>query len=156
MFFCFCFCFLFCFVFVFVFLVCLFCFVFFFFDFVCLFVCFILFPWLSKKLSQLPNLELDSLLSRFYGLVRTKKILWMGYIKQMLAALLFEEWKKIIVPSVKFNLGLLFNLAHQASVNSKPRLNFTSGTVIFHPFQLWADNIKYCILYALVWGAYSY
>ena len=30
-------------------------------------------PWLSKKLSQLPNLELDSLLSRFYGSVRTKK-----------------------------------------------------------------------------------
>ena len=29
--------------------------------------------WLSKKLSQLPNLELDGLLSRFYGSVRTKK-----------------------------------------------------------------------------------
>ena len=36
---------------------------------------FLLFPWFSKKLSQLPNLELDSqLLSRFYGSVRTKKI----------------------------------------------------------------------------------
>ena len=34
---------------------------------------FLLFPWLSKKLSQLPNLERDSLLWIFYGLVRTKK-----------------------------------------------------------------------------------
>ena len=34
---------------------------------------FLLFPCLSKKLSQLPNLELDSLLSRFNGSVRTKK-----------------------------------------------------------------------------------
>ena len=33
----------------------------------------LLFPWLSKKLLQLPNLELDSLLSRFYGSIRTKK-----------------------------------------------------------------------------------
>ena len=37
-------------------------------------VCYLLlFPWLSKKLSQLPNLELNSLLSRFYSSVRTKK-----------------------------------------------------------------------------------
>ena len=35
-------------------------------------VSFYYFPDL-KKLSQLPNLELDSLLSRFYGSVRTKK-----------------------------------------------------------------------------------
>ena len=34
---------------------------------------FLLLPWLSKKLSQLPNLELNTLLSRFYGSVRTKK-----------------------------------------------------------------------------------
>ena len=34
---------------------------------------FLLFPWLSKKLSPLPNLELDSPLLRFYGSVRTKK-----------------------------------------------------------------------------------
>ena len=34
---------------------------------------FLLFPWLPKKLSQLPNLELNSLLSRFYGSVWTKK-----------------------------------------------------------------------------------
>ena len=33
-----------------------------------------LFPWLSKNLKQLPNLELDSLLPRFYGSVQTKKI----------------------------------------------------------------------------------
>ena len=36
-------------------------------------VSFYYFPWLSKKLSQLPNLELDSLFSRFYDSVRTKK-----------------------------------------------------------------------------------
>ena len=37
---------------------------------------FLLFPWLLKKLAQLPNLELvrvDSLLSKFYGSIRAKK-----------------------------------------------------------------------------------
>ena len=63
-----------------------------------------------------------------YGL----KNLWMGSIEQIMTALLFREWKKIIVPSVKFNLGLLFISALLASVNSRPRLNFTSGTIIFH------------------------
>ena len=33
----------------------------------CVYFFFLLFPWLSKKLSQLPNLELDNLLNRFYG-----------------------------------------------------------------------------------------
>ena len=64
----------------------------------------------------------------WYGLEN----LWMGCIKQILTALLFGEWWKMIVPSVKFNLGLLFILALQASVNSRPRLNFTTGTIIFH------------------------
>ena len=35
-------------------------------------VIFYYFPWLSKKLSQLPKLELDSLPHRFYGSVQTK------------------------------------------------------------------------------------
>ena len=35
-------------------------------------VSFYYFPDSRKKLSQLPNLELDSLLYRFYSLVRTK------------------------------------------------------------------------------------
>ena len=35
-----------------------------------------LFPRLSKKLKQLPNLELDSLLSRFYGSVQTNFYEW--------------------------------------------------------------------------------
>ena len=39
----------------------------------------LLFPWLSKKLSQLPNLELDSLLSRFYGSVQAKKSMYGVY-----------------------------------------------------------------------------
>ena len=32
----------------------------------------------------------------------------------------------------KFNLGLPFNSALRASVNRRPKLNFTSGTIIFH------------------------
>ena len=47
---------------------------------------FLLFPQLSKKLSQLANLELDSLLSRFYGSVRTKISM-----NEILTALLFGE-----------------------------------------------------------------
>ena len=34
----------------------------------------------------------------------------------------------------KFNLGLLITSALQASMNSRPRLNFTSGTINFHHF----------------------
>ena len=40
------------------------------------------------------------------------------------------EWWKIIVPEVKFNLGLIFT--DGAEVNSRPRLNFTEGTIIFY------------------------
>ena len=92
---------------------------------------FLLFSWLSKKLSQLPNLDLDRLLSRFYGSAWTKNLL-VGCMKQILTALLFGEWEKIIVPSVKFNIGLLFTSALRVSVKSRLRLNFTSGTIIFH------------------------
>ena len=42
-----------------------------------------------------------------YGL----KNLRMGCIKQILTALLFREWQKIVVPLVKFNLGKLFTSA---------------------------------------------
>ena len=41
------------------------------------------------------------------------------------------RWK-IIVPEVKFNLGLLFTKARRAEVNSRQRLNFTEGTIIFY------------------------
>ena len=41
-------------------------------------VSFYYFPDSRKKLSQPTNLELDSLLSRFYGLVRAKKIYELG------------------------------------------------------------------------------
>ena len=67
----------------------------------------LLFPWLSKKLSQLPNLELDSLLSRFYGSVRTKNIYEWG-VQNKYWLLFFRGMVEIIVPSVKLNLGLLF------------------------------------------------
>ena len=66
---------------------------------------FSLFPILSNLL-QLPNFELNSLLSRFYSSIWSKKKkLWMRCIKQKLTALLFREWEKIIAPSVKFSLG---------------------------------------------------
>ena len=41
--------------------------------------------------TQVPNLELDSLLSGLYGSVWTKKKLLMGCIEQILTALLFGE-----------------------------------------------------------------
>ena len=67
------------------------------------------------------------------------------------------------------HLGLLFTSALLASVNSRPRLNFTSGTIIFHyspheqsslvyyrvlivqPFKYWyllliKQSFKYCYL----------
>ena len=95
-------------------------------------VCYcLLFPWFSKKLSQLPNWELGSLLSRFYDSVRTKKSM-NGVYKTNIDCSFMGEWYKIIVPSVKFNLGLLFTSVLRASVNSRPRLNFTLVTIIFH------------------------
>ena len=33
---------------------------------------------------------------------------------------------------MKINLGLLFTEGRRAEVNSRPKLNFTSGTMIFH------------------------
>ena len=44
----------------------------------------------------------------------------------------WEEWWKIIVPEVKFNLSLLFTEARKAEVNSRSRLNFTEGTIILY------------------------
>ena len=41
----------------------------------------LLFPWLLKKLSQLPNLELGSLLCRFYGSVRYGLKIYNGVYK---------------------------------------------------------------------------
>ena len=35
-------------------------------------------------------------------------------------------------PEVKHNLGLLFTEARRAEVNSRPRLSFTEGTIIFY------------------------
>ena len=75
-----------------------------------------------------------------YGL---KKNLWMGCIIQILTALLFGEWWKIIIPSVKFNLGLLFT---EASVKSRPRLNFTSGTK-FSTIPLMSSQYSYTIFH---------
>ena len=75
-----------------------------------------------------------------YGL----KNLWMGCIKQILTALLFGEWQKMIVPSVKFNLCLLFTSALRASVNSRQRLNFTSGQQ-FSTIPLMSSQYLYII-----------
>ena len=58
---------------------------------------------------------------------------WMGCIKQNIDCSFIDGYgEKIIAPSVKFNLRLLFTSALRASVNSRPRLNFTSGTIIFN------------------------
>ena len=105
-------------------------------------VCYVLlFPWLLKKLSQLPNLELDSLLSKFYDSVRTKKSM-NGVYKTNIDCSFIRWIVEIIVPLVKFNLDLLFTLAQQASVNSRPR--FTSGTIIFHHSPHEQSIFVYC------------
>ena len=53
------------------------------------------------------------------------KNLWMWCIKEILTALLFGEWWKIVAPSVKITIYL-------GSTKSITRLNFTSGTTIFY------------------------
>ena len=90
-------------------------------------VIFYYFPDLKKKLSQLPNLELNSLLSRFNSSVRAKKS--MNGVNKTNIDRSFNRGivEKIIVPSVKLNPGLLFTSALRASVNSRPGLSFTSG-----------------------------
>ena len=113
-------------------------------------VLFFTIPWLSKKLltSQLPNLDLDSLFSRFYGLVRTKK-----------------KKKKSMNGLYKTNIdcsfiwGIVENYCTQGKIQpwptihwdlySRSRLNFTSGTIIFHHsppeqsiFVVWSSKIS--------------
>ena len=64
----------------------------------------------SQSLEAVLNLELDSLLSKFYGSVRTKKFM-NGVYKTNFDCSLFRE---------------------RTMANSRPRLNFTSGTIIFY------------------------
>ena len=45
----------------------------------------------------------------------------MGCIKQILTARLFGEWYKIILPSEKFNLGLLFTSQGLTSAKIKKK-----------------------------------
>ena len=59
---------------------------------------FLLFPWLSKKLSQLPNLELNSLISRFYGSVRTKKIYEWVYKTNIDCSFILGNGRKLLYP----------------------------------------------------------
>ena len=93
---------------------------------------FLLFHWLSMKLKQLQNLELDSLLSRFYGSVRTKKSM-NGVYKTNIDCSFIQEMVGNYCTSVKFNLGLFASaLWALVNSNSRPRFNFTSGTIIFH------------------------
>ena len=87
---------------------------------------FLLFPWLPKKLLQLPNLELDSLLSRFYGSVRTKKPM-SGLYKTNNAC--------SFIQGVVENYCALSKIQHWPTIHRGPvgpRLNFTSGTIIFY------------------------
>ena len=88
---------------------------------------FLLFPWLSKKLSLLPNLELNSLLSRFDGSVRTKKSM-NGVYKTNIDCSFIREMVENYCSLGK----ILFTSALRASVNSRPGLSFHLGTIIFH------------------------
>ena len=63
--------------------------------------------------------------SRFVHLTHQNLNMHACSIIQILTAHKGEWWK--IVPEVKFNRGLLL-----AKVNSRPRLNFTEGTIIFY------------------------
>ena len=93
-------------------------------------VCYFLpFPWLSKKSSQLPNLELDSLLSIFYGSVRTKKSMnknkyWLLFYAVNGIKLLYPRWNS--------TLAYYSPRPYRPRWISRPRLNFTSGTIIFY------------------------
>ena len=91
-----------------------------------------------SKLSQLPNLELDN------GSVRTKKSANGMHKTDNNCSFIREMVEKLLYPRVKLKLGLLFTSALRASVNSKPRLNFTSGTIIFH-YSLMSSQYLYNI-----------
>ena len=72
-----------------------------------------------------------------YGL----KNLWMGCIKQILTAVLFGEWYKIIVPSIKFNLYLLFTSAlrpfpHEQSIFVYYSMRSNSNSLSVHDYQM--------------------
>ena len=118
---------------------------------------FLLFPWLAKKLSQLSNLELNSLFSGFYGSVQTKKSMnWVyktnidfSFIRGMI-----ENYCTLgkIQPWPTIHLG-----PNRPRVNSRPRLNFTSGTIIYphSPHEqsifVWYDNfLKVFHLFTLI------
>ena len=91
-----------------------------------------------EKAEQLPNLELVSLLSRFYGPVQTKKSMNGVYKTNVDCSFIWgmvENYCPLGHGHVgEINLGLLFTSARtsalQASVNSRSRLNFTLGTII--------------------------
>ena len=106
----------------------------------------VLFFTISLKLEEAvtaAELELNSLLFRFYGQYGLKN-LWIWCIKQILTALLFGEWYKIIVPLVKLNPSLLFTSAYG------PRWIVGQGWVSprdnnFQPLPSWAVNI--CVIF---------
>ena len=84
-----------------------------------------------SKLSQLPNLELDSLLSGFDGSLRTLKIYKWVY-KTNIDCSFIQGMVENYCTVGKIQSGLLLTLALRASANSRPRLKFTLGTIIFH------------------------
>ena len=53
---------------------------------------------------------------------------WLVYKYWLLMRGMVENY----CPKVKLNLGLLFTKARRAEVNSRPRLSFTEGTIIFY------------------------
>ena len=52
------------------------------------------------------------------------------------------EWWKIVVPEMKFNLGRLFTEAG----SSRPRLNFTEGTIIFYHSVNKKKTVNVCFI----------
>ena len=104
---------------------------------------FLLFPWLLKKPSHLPNLELDSPLSRFYGSVWTKKSM-NGVYKANIDCSFIRG-----MAENNCNLSLLFTSALRACPRwIVAKVEFHLGDNNFPPFPSWVVNI--CILFASV------
>ena len=79
-----------------------------------------------SKLSQLPNSKLDGLFSRFYGSVRTKKSM-NGVYKTNIDCSFIRGMVENYCTLGKTQPWPTIHLGLRASVNSRPRLSFTSG-----------------------------
>ena len=78
----------------------------------------------SRSLSQLPNLELDSLLSRFYGSVQPKQSMNGVYKTNIDCSFIRGMVGNSCTLGKIQHWPILFTLALRALVNGRPRLNF--------------------------------